>query len=271
MVAAFALGGASLAACGSGSHRVTVDDPLANAYRATQASRSAKVKFDVSVTTAASSQGLVESGSGVFAWKPLAGALDITVDAAGQKLTLPARVVGTSVYVQLPAGAAPQLGGKTWLGLDLSGLVTSSSFAGMDPSQELSLLEAKAQSVTKVGTETVDGTATTHYRAVVDLTKTANLGPEGRQMVQQLAGAGATTMPTDVWIDSAGRPAQLEITITLPRAPASVSGAAAAAFPETTHMKMDFSDWGIPVQVTAPPAGQVDSMTWQQLQQLSGA
>lgn len=272
VVAAIGLSGGTLAACGSGTHRVTVDNtPLANAYRATQAARSAKVKLDVRVTTASSSQAVAESGSGAFAWKPLAGQMNITVNVAGQKLTLPARIVGSTVYIQLPAAAAPQLGGKTWLGLDLSGLSTSSSFAGVDPSQELSLLEAQAQSVTKVGTETVNGIATTHYRAIVDLKKTGNLGPEGKQMVQQLAGAGVATMPTDVWIDSAGRPAQIEIVITVPRAPSGVSGAAAAAFPETTHLTMDFSDWGTAVQVTAPPASQVDSMTWQQLQQLSGA
>ena len=93
---------------------------------------------------------------------------------------------------------------------------------------------------TYVGKETIDGTATDHYKLTVDTKAIASAVPS--------AAAGAVgSIPAsetiDVWFDGDGRYKQMST---------EVGG-------ET--VTESFSQWGEPVQVTAPPAGQVQDMT----------
>jgi len=272
-VAAVVTTGGLVAACGSSTHGggVTVEPgpaALARAYTAVQSARSSRVSFEFQITTAAGSEN--GSGGGDFRWSPVEGALTMKIDVASQNVTVPMRMIGDTIYEELPS-AIPQLGGKRWVGLSLAGFVNYPS-AGFDPSQELSLLAAQASSVTKVGTVKVLGVPTTEYVAVLDVAKPSPyIGPEGRQLIQNLAASGLTSVPVSVWIDSAGRPRQMKITETLARPPAGAPASSAAAYPITVTYTMNFTDFGIPVTVTAPPASQVDSLSLQRLLQMEGS
>ena len=85
----------------------------------------------------------------------------------------------------------------------------SGAAATQNPAQALDLLRSIG-SVETVGTETVDGASTTHYRATIDLTKAcaANLGTDEQGLLNHLIANGApTSIPVDVWIgDDEARP-----------------------------------------------------------------
>jgi hypothetical protein len=127
-------------------------------------------------------------------------------------------VRGSVLYMKFPAAlaaAVPGLGGKQWIKLDLaklSGLPGVSSLTNnptmSDPSHMLQYLRAASDSVTQEGEESVNGVATTHYRAELNLDRLQGGLPADDQRLitrelsklQQVTGSG--TLPIDVWIDA---------------------------------------------------------------------
>jgi hypothetical protein len=110
-----------------------------------------------------------------------------------------------------------------------------------DPAKMLTKLESGISSITYVGREDVSGRQLDHYRLSVDT----------QQVLKSMGGAAASQAPAgmpktvtyDVWLDDQHRFAQM--TMQLP-----VSG-------QKATMKMELTDWGAPVHITAPPASQV--------------
>ncbi len=165
------------------------------------------------------------------------------------------------VYMKLPAGAGgPFAHGKTWVEINLTGghmpgglpFAASPFGTPADPSQILSSLEGVSSSVTQVGSATIRGVQTVHYRVMIDLAKAlAEMGPK--------AGAGAfmralggPLVPAQVWVDATGLVRRVSVTLT----PRKHSGVPAGA--QFTEM-VDFYDFGVPVHVSAPPASEVMS------------
>jgi hypothetical protein len=106
--------------------------------------------------------------------------------------------------------------------------------------------------VEEVGVEALDGVETTHYRATVDLDRAVQQAPaEARDQVQaqidQIKAAGISELPIDVWIDGDGLPRKLGYDITVEAEGQEVH----------TVLEMLFTDYGIEVDVTPPPADQV--------------
>lgn len=197
-------------------------------------------------------------GSGVqdFAGKR---ALLTIEDPSGQRIEQ--RLIGTTMYLKLPeqAKSSPALAGKTWLKTDLdkaaesAGLGNSGADTGGDPSQILQMLGSVSDEVTEVGREDVRGASTTHYRAVVDLTKAATQQgntPAQAARLQKLL--GTSTMPVDVWVDPDGLARRVTYQIPVPKAATGGSGVNDAKMEAT----VEYSDFGLPVDVQEPPAAQ---------------
>ena len=105
-----------------------------------------------------------------------------------------------------------------------------------------------ADSITEQGSEDVRGVTTTRYHAVIDLAKSAaRLGGEARQRVEGLSQLGLTKLPTDVWIDDQGRVRREFFTMHVAQSGQEV----------TIAMTMELFDFGVPVDVQAPPDDQV--------------
>jgi hypothetical protein len=140
-----------------------------------------------------------------------------TVDA-GPMGQVEERVVDGVMYLRMGHGK--------WIKLDLpkDSAGAGTGFSGIDPTKLLDYLRRVSNDVTKVGTETVRGAETTHYRATIDL-------------------PGGGSLPIDVWIDDQGyaRKATLD---------ADASG---------SHLNVVFEmyDFGAPVNVDAPPSSEV--------------
>lgn len=166
--------------------------------------------------------------------------------------------IDDTVYIGTPE-LAGELGGKQWLSLSLDEMgAFGQNFAAeidvvknTDPQQLLEPLLASGD-LAKVGTESVDGVSTTHYSGSIDPATAFNtaqakqyLTPAQIQDLQRLdSAAGSTKQQVDAWVAANGLPVRIKAVDT------DKSGA-------TTTIQLDFTDWNLPVTVTAPPADQV--------------
>ncbi len=176
------------------------------------------------------------TGTGAFNTSPQQGETSFDISVPGlsslgseasalSNLPLTLVVDNQTLYAQLPSALASKVssytGGKSWVSLDLARLAASSQIPGLsnllsgqtsptNPAAALKELEAASSTgITKVGPAKVDGVATTEYRATLNLAKLSTQLPAAQRkaLKQGLARAskqlGSTTIPFDVYIDSA--------------------------------------------------------------------
>jgi len=172
----------------------------------------------------------------------------------------------TTIYEKLPRTLVPTLpAGKSWVKIDLAAAgraigvdvnALSQSQAG-DPSQTLAYLRGASDNVTRVGTEDVRGTQTTHYRAVLDLNKAADQSPGASQAIKSAINLlGSSKQPADVWVDADGRLRRMRYTVDLSK---SKVAASTPGVPGSLTFTLDLFDFGVPVQAAVPaPAEVVD-------------
>jgi hypothetical protein len=162
------------------------------------------------------------------------------------------------VYVKLPdVPGVPFLKRKAWLGISLPNRAAGVPFLPLggvsaNPMDLLSALTMIGSKVTDLGPATVRGVAVTHYRVNVDLAKAeAHQRPQTRAEFHSfVSSVGVATLRVDAWVDGQARVRR--ITVSLP-APQSSGLPAGFRISETA----DYYDFGIPVQVSAPPAREV--------------
>ncbi|MGQ4516148.1 hypothetical protein [Streptomyces sp. DW26H14] len=258
-----------------------------SAYRKTADAGSAKLTMSTTVGGVGGNAAMTLRGSGVI---DLAnGGSDVTMRVGGQRVQ--ERTLDGMLYEKLPSTSKQLLpAGKTWLKLDLKKVAGalgggSGATAGItdDPAAPFSYVKGvSGKDVTKVGTETVNSTRTTHYRLSVDAGKLAQgNAAESKQLRQQLG----DRLPVDLWLDGQGRVRQEEVKATVktgagdsasetapqsppaqsPSSSQSPSGAGQSSSDAGRRVALDtklqFSDFGTEVNVTAPPASQTADMT----------
>ena len=104
--------------------------------------------------------------------------------------------------------------------------------SGTSPDRLLKDLIKASRRVEKLGSEEIRGVTTTHYRAHLDRTKAATRHPQRR----------AAARAVDAWIDEQGLPRRIRVPYG--------SGDDAAGV-------VDLFDFGVPVDVAAPPASEI--------------
>ncbi|MHA6758605.1 SCO4651 family lipoprotein [Streptacidiphilus sp. PAMC 29251] len=221
---------------------------LQAAADATRAAGSAKLTLDETVRSSGNSisvhgTGVTQLGAG--------GNGEFTLSTGGQ--TVQMRVLNKVVYEMLPAAARSKAtGGKPWLKIDVAKAASvSGTVAAPDASQSLDYLK-DAKNVTKVGTETVDGASTTHYRFQATLPQSA-------------AGMAGVTIPSsipvDVWVDAQQHIREEKIELDLSASATNSASTSAGTRTASTTTELHLSDFGAKVQVTAPPAAQTADLT----------
>jgi hypothetical protein len=228
-----------LAACGgsggssSSSGTTTVSTaPIDAAVTKTLAQSGEKVAL--SGTVDLSGQAFSISGTGAFGQNEGELHLGLTVPLLGNS-TLDLLEKGGSAWIQSPL-LSSTLNGKKWLGVDLAkappklfGLDLSPLLVADSPASLLNQLNAGTNPV-EVGTETVGGVSTTHYR--VDVGK---------------ASAADLQRTEDAWVD--GQNIVRKLSYSVPIASGTKANPAV--------LTMTLSDFGTAVSVTVPPASEV--------------
>jgi hypothetical protein len=216
------------------------------AYRKTAAADTARMT--VTSRAAAKGKSVTVRGLGVVNLKE--GDSRMTMTAQGQQMEQ--RVLDGIVYQKPPAAQRSQLPrGKAWMKIDLARLQQSGGAAGQvsDPAEPFAYTKGVSdRDVRKVGSATVDGVHTTHYRVKVDVKSLAG-GDAGKaaQLRRQL---GASSVPLEMWLDGQGRLRQESVRLTL--RPQTTDAQRTPAVTSTTLLK--FSDFGTKADVQAPSA-----------------
>jgi hypothetical protein len=257
-----------LAACGGGVRNAL--DPVAAAADKTAGAGGVKVAMDLELALAGQTGSI--QGRGSFDRQEGELTFDLSHMLGGSQGGLPAgmgnqvkMVYKTEdghpvVYVNLPFLASMLPGGQSWMKADVErlskvlGVGTGNMLGGssQNPADTLELLRA-AGDVQKVGSEEIDGTQTTHYRATVDLEQAAEKKGVPPELVQRYRAAGMPAQfPVDVWIgdgDGLVRRMQLDYDMTVQGQSGSL------------ELTMTMHDWGTDVSVDAPPASDVFDAT----------
>jgi hypothetical protein len=165
-----------------------------------------------------------------------------TISGAG---TLRMRLVGGKTYVNLPPSMSHS--GKPWtlITANSSDPVIKSMNSALSTLRDAASVNSPAtfvrvaKSVKLLGSEPVNGAPANHYSIKADVTKLPSSFP-GRQA---LISAGLSTLPVELWVDSAGRPVKVVEKLT-------TQG-------QTVSSEVTLSRFNAPVHITAPPADQV--------------
>ncbi|MDG4837171.1 hypothetical protein O7631_11655 [Micromonospora sp. WMMD967] len=156
------------------------------------------------------------------------------------------RMVGTAVYVEIPAADRAEMDGKRWMKMDLgaageqAGMNFGKQFEDIDPTKQVkTLLSTEGTKV--VGQETVNGAATVHYTVTVPMaTYLQQMDAKLRAGVeQQMTKMGVKEITTDLWVDEEYRPRR-----------------AAMKMGPLGDLLMDYTDYGKAVTVEAPPTAE---------------
>jgi hypothetical protein len=231
----------ALAACGSGGSAAgSKAEPVTHVRHA--ARKTATTSEHVTMTQKFS--GATTTGSGDFSSSPLTGSAVVSDSVSGHTTKFHAIVSGPSVYERETAG--PDTGdvapGKKWVMVDFAkkkgGIVDPAMELARSPMEALQQLEA-AGTATEVGTDTIDGVATTHYRISLDLSKLPSRA-NSAYLIRPKYGA------INVWIGSADGYVYRDTVAVTDR---GGSGS-------TLTSSVNFSKFGEAVHVNAPPASE---------------
>lgn len=281
--AVIAAAGVAVAACGTASpsgsatNPTTPSSPAAKtpiqaidaAYTSTTSAGTAKLSMDMAMSGQAMKGQKVDfSGSGVVDFAHKSGDLTMSILGMGMEI----RYLDNVEYIHTPSGLPGKAGDKPWMKVDLNELAKANLGASMDqltsatpsdPSQMLSYLQGVSSDITDDGPATIDGTATTHYTAqmnIADLAKKENLPADKAAQMQKMF--GSPTVPMQIWVDGQNRLRQMSFDQKVDAG--AITGASSGAGSGTVDMAMTMklSDFGVPVNVAVPPADQTqDAMS----------
>ena len=248
---------ATLALVGcAGSDPVSLNS-VAQAATTTQKSGSSRMAMEMSVEVAGKRMKITADGA--FDYKRGRGwmVMDLgplaALGGSGAAPRMTMLFEGNSVWVRVPAELRAQTGGKPWMRTTARGASLNTGMQSPDPAQMLDTLRGLSDSVEKRGRKTIRGAETTHYRAEIDLSKAMAQAPAGQraqaQAMLKMFG-GLDSLPTDLYIDDAGRVRRMEVEYEF-----DIAGEGMSA-----DLKLDLFAFGTRVSLKRPPAGQVSDL-----------
>lgn len=268
--------------CGASSSVSNAVDPVAKAATVSHAAAGYRMRLAMRIASSSLPGPITASGGGSFSPASRTGSVGVTMNfgsipgvaqvLGSSTLDLSELIDGTVFYVKLPpalAGKLPGASTRPWIKIDLAKAASAAGIPGLssllgnpassNPAAMLDYLRAVSGSVKKVGTGTVDGHSTTHYRATLDLTKYPKLvAPSQRAAAGQAVAAlkrlaKVTSLPVDVWIDSSHlvRRMAFDFAEQLPNGGGSVQSA----------ITIDITDYGPQPALSFPSADQVTDLS----------
>ena len=232
---------------------------LAASAARTSHAKSARIAMRMRMSVPTGGTPLTATGEGVVGFRDRSVDLGVHMAIPGAgTIRMREIMVWPVIYMRSPLFAAA-LHGKQWLKLDMAKLERANginlnaltSAGSNDPTEMLQTLE-------NLGGATVRGVPTVHYRAVIDLAKAAQNAPAAVRAAVKRSDArliemlGTDKMPMDVWIGQDKLVRRIAYRMAIP--------VAATGGTMDMDIRLDIFDFGVPVHVTAPPAGQVAAL-----------
>ena len=254
---------AVLAASGCGSSNAV--DPAVVAKAADTTTKAGVARMALTVQA----QGQTLHGQG--ATDPKTGRAQVTLNLPNGQGAIETRYIAGAMYLHLPAQARKDMpSGKEWAKIDMTRVMRAQGIdvskvqgqSGNNPDQQLQQLRGAGQ-VKRVGTETVRGAKTTHYKATVDARKAAERLAAGDKAAARTgmakllkAGGARSTIPVEVWIDDQGRVRRMRMAQRIQNV-------------DTTET-MELYDFGSDQAIVEPSSDKTADITDQTLKQLGG-
>ena len=264
------------AGCGGGSTSSALSlDPVAAAATKTQDAGAARIRFAMVISAPQLGKALRMRGNGAidgtsaqlsFKLGSMLGQVNFPSSAGSlaqlQHATIKEIALEENgdyvIYVRLGLLSSQLPGGKQWIkldvsklgkaaGLDLGKLMSGSQF---QPSDMLGMLTSEGAKIQKVGPATVDGVATTHYRATIDLAKALQSKGLASPLLNGIT-AHMKTAVADVWIGKDGLVRRIRVSYNVPH----------GAMPMRVAMTMSLYDYGAHLSIAAPPSSRVFDAT----------
>jgi hypothetical protein len=249
------LAGVAVIAAGCGTRTAQASEVAAAA--ANTAHLSARLSLTTTLRTQGMSISFSETGEYDFARSRGVLHMHGPAGVAAEVLFIP-----PEVYVKLPGGShGPLPRGKSWIEVKAAGTGPLGDFVpgpsgNTNPADLLSSLRAVSSSVTTMGSATIRGVPVTHYRVRVDPAKAVSRVPRSERpgLLALARNMGAAAAPVDVWVDQRSLVRRLRVSLARPLG-------LGKHFGSHITLTLDFYDFGVPVHVTAPPAGDVASFS----------
>lgn len=238
-----------LSACGGGSGTTAQDkDTLAPRAAVVQAAQQstelASSRFSLRSTSNIGGTEIEFGGEGSFSYA--SGNGEMTFSLPGGAGELRQLVVGETLYMQLPNEPG------SFYELRLADLVDTSLAGSTDPTGGLQALTAANDDVVDVGREEVRGEETTHYRGTYDVKESLKVvkGPTATLLTKALGDTDLSAVPFDAYIDDEGRLVRMDQTL-------EIASPQLQSQTVQVQSRVELFDFGVEVDVTAPPAEQV--------------
>jgi hypothetical protein len=241
----------------TGSETVSLES-VAQAATTTQKAGSSRMTMEMSVEVGG--KRMKVTADGAIDYKRARGWMEMDLGALGAltegspapRITL--LFEGNTIWMRMPPELAPQAGGKPWLRTTVGGSGLNAGMQSPDPSQMLGALRGISNSVEKRGRKNVRGVATTHYRAQIDLDKAMAEAPareRGQAKAMLKLFGAADSMPTDFYLDDAGRVRRMRVEYEYEVFEQKMSA----------ELNFDLFAFGTRVQFKRPPARQVADLS----------
>jgi len=237
---------------------------IARAADVSGAAKGLKLRMNIIETIPGASTVTIDA-TGAFSNVNHSGTMTTTIHTANKSVQTREVSFGPKVYVELPPSAAAKLpGGKRWVEIDyskvskqsyLSNVASLTTSQYQSPTQALEYLKAESSNVENLGPATVNGIATTHYHAMMNLNKAGTGLPAKTHaalqgLLRKLPGTilDKTQIPLDVWIDGDHLVRRLSISMQM------IPDGTSETVEDTTTF--DITAYGPQPKPTPPPASQ---------------
>lgn len=245
---------AAMSACGSGTElatsKVSTRALVSASPAAAEAAGTARFSGSMSMAAAGDSFSLPMSGELDFKAPALSMTIDMSEVPGGPDGVgaIEARLVDGVMYMKMGALlGGGNSGGASWVSIPFDDLEGSSGLGVTQNPADMMKGLRDAGEVKTLGRDAIDGVETTHYRAQVETAAALrNLSGDLKKSAKKVSGSMPATIPLDVWIDADGLPRRFVMAFEM-RDVVSMS------------MKLNFTNYGEPVDVQAPPADQTMS------------
>ena len=199
------------------------------------------------------------TGTGGIDFSQNALQLDMNVAEGNQQVPVKALYIGGSIYESIQ-GLDQIVPGKSWIAIDISSLTTGSQGSGAlgtgnNPTAMLRLLALQGNKVTPLGSSTVDGVPVQGYSVKF------NAATLKRQLARANLPAWMASVVNTINIQSASNTVYVDGSGLLRRYSIKLSESAPSTGTVRLDESLDFSDYGTPVSVSAPPSNLVVSFT----------